>query len=146
MRTKLSFLLIGAAVLVAGLTSVAMATEHQPSQSPCYGACPTLTQFSLSSRTLVYGRDQSEVFGVTVRPGVADVPEFPSGTVAVKEAGQSTLCTITLVGAQGSCSASLSALPPQGTPYWIQASYSGDAKFSASTSAPQSLNVVRPRT
>jgi hypothetical protein len=77
-----------------------------------------------------------------VRPGLADFPEFPRGTVAVKF-GQLTLCMIRLVRAQGSCSPSSRALPPRGRPYWIDASYSGNAKFSASTSRPQFLEVVR---
>jgi hypothetical protein len=143
MRTKLSFLLIAATLLAAGLTSAAMAAEHQPGQPACYGACPTLTRFSLSSRVVVYGREPFEVFRVTVRPGVADVPEFPRGTVAVKF-GPLTLCMIRLARAQGFCSPSSHALPPRGRPYQIYASYSGNAKFSASTSRPQFLKVVRP--
>jgi hypothetical protein len=142
MRTKLSFLLIAAALLAAGLTSAAMAAEHQPSQPACYGACPTLTRFSLSSRIVVYGRERFEVFRVTVRPRTADVPESPRGIVRVKFQ-KLTLCTIRLVRGQGSCSPSSRALPPRQDRYWIDASYRGNARFSASTSRPGFLTVIR---
>jgi hypothetical protein len=144
MRTKLSFLLIAAALLAAGLTSAAMAAEHQPSQPSCYGACPTLTRFSLSLPIVVYGHEQSEVFRVTVRPESSDVPGFPRGTVAVRS-GQLTLCVIRLVHAQGSCSPSSRALPPQAHPYSVLSFYSGNARFSASTSRSWFLQVVPPR-
>jgi hypothetical protein len=144
MRTKLPFILIGAALLLAGLTSFAMASQPQGDQSSCYGSCPTLTQFSLSSRTVVYGGEGSEVFHATVRLKVAGAPGFPGGIVTVKQAlGPLTLCTIRLVRGQGSCSPSSGELPPRGAPYWIHASYNGDATLSASTSQPpQSLTVV----
>jgi hypothetical protein len=144
MRTKLSFLLIAAALLAAGLTSAAMAAEHQPSQPSCYGACPTLTRFTLSLPIVVYGREQSEVFRVAVRPEASDVPGFPRGTVAVKS-GPLTLCVIRLVRAQGSCSPSSRALPPQAHLYSVQAFYGGNARFSASTSRPWLLRVLRWR-
>lgn len=142
MRNRLSFLIICAALLAAGLTSVAMAADKQPGQPACYGTCPTLTHFSLSSRIVVYGRERLEVFRVTVRPEVADVPEIPGGTVVVKF-GHLTLCAISLVRAQGSCSPSSRALPPRAHRYRIYASYDGNAKFSASTSGLQFLKVVR---
>ena len=147
LRAKLPVLLIGAALLAAGVTSVAMATEHQPSRPACYGRCPTLTQFSLSSRTVIYGREESEVFRATVRAGVSDDPGFLPGTVTVRQAlGRLTLCTIKLVRGQGSCSPSSRALPPRGNPYWIHAVYNGDGSLSSSTSQPpQSLKVVSPR-
>jgi hypothetical protein len=141
MRTKLSFAIIAAALLAAGLTSAAIAAEHQPSQPACYGACPTLTQFSLSSHIVVYGREGSEVFRVTVRPRVADIPAFPRGTVAV-QFRHLTLCMIRLVRGHGKCSPSSRALSPQRRPYWIEAYYNGDAKFSASGSHPRFLKVV----
>ncbi len=143
-RTKLSFLIICAAILAAGLTSVAMAADQQPAQPGCYGTCPTLSRFWLSTRNVVYGHEQLEVFRVTVRPEVADVPEIPGGTVVVK-LGHVTLCTIRLVRAQGRCSPSSRALAPRAHRYRVYASYNGNAKFSASTSGLQYLRVVRPR-
>jgi hypothetical protein len=144
MRTKLSFLLIAAALLVAGLTSVAMATGRQPSTPVCYGTCPTLTQFTLSARTLLYRHERVEVFHVTVRRVDTDVPELPTGTVAVRQAvGTLTLCTITLVRAQGSCSPAPRLLPSRSYPYWLHATYTGDAKFGVSTSwPPQALRIM----
>jgi hypothetical protein len=144
LRTKLSFILIAAALLVAGLTSVAMATGRQPSQPACYGACPTRTQFTLSARTLLYRHERVEVFHVTVVRGDTDVPELPTGTVAVRQAvGTLTLCTITLVRAQGSCSPAPRLLPSRGYPYWLHATYTGDTKFGVSTSwPPQALRIT----
>jgi hypothetical protein len=145
MRTRLSFLLIAAVLLAAGLTSAAVAAEHQPSQPACYGVCPTLTRFSLSPRIVVYGRERFVVFRVTVRPRADDVPGFPRGIVRVRFRKR-TLCTIRLVRARGRCSPSSRALPPRRRRYWIYASYRGNARFSASTSRPRFLKVVRRRT
>jgi hypothetical protein len=142
MHTKLSFALIAAALLVAGVTSAAIAAEHQPGQPACYGACPTLTRFSLSSPVVVYGSEGSEVFRVTVRPGIADIAEFPRGTVTVRSR-RHTLCRIRLAGGTGKCSTSPHALSPRRSPYWIHAYYNGNAKFSTSRSRPKRLKVVR---
>src|SRR6266852_9309665 len=76
-RTKLFFSLIGATALAAGVTTVAVAAEHQAKAPSCYGGCPTETTLSVSRHLLIDGREEREVFSVTVSPEGSGIGKFP---------------------------------------------------------------------
>jgi hypothetical protein len=91
------------------------------------------TAVNLSASTVTYGNEQAEQVSVTVSSAGT-----PTGTVTVT-AGTTTLCTITLASAAGSCTLQATQLPA-GT-YQITGSYSGDASSSPSVSPAQALTV-----
>jgi len=95
----------------------------------------TMTALTLSTASVVYGHEQSEVFTVTVRPAFAGTP---SGTVVVKS-GTKRLCTVTLSGGSGTCSPFAKALAVGTDP--VVARYTGSTDFRPSTSASASLTV-----
>jgi hypothetical protein len=142
LRTKLSFALIGAALLAAGVTSAAVAAGHQPDPPVCYSVCPSATGLSVSLRTVRYGREYRAVFQASVRPRVGGVRGLPRGVVNVRF-GRTALCAITLDNGQGSCSLSSRALRPRLRPYLINAAYNGNRVFSGSRSGRHYLKVIR---
>jgi Big-like domain-containing protein len=91
------------------------------------------TALNLSPVAVAYGNEQAEQVSVTVSSAGT-----PTGTVTVA-AGTTTLCTITLVSAAGSCTLQATQLPA-GT-YQVTGSYSGDADTSPSVSPAQALTV-----
>jgi large repetitive protein len=95
----------------------------------------TTTSLTLSQPGSIFGQEQSETMSVQVSPQAEGTP---TGTVVLTESS-TTLCTIPLSSGKGSCSLSSSQLPV-GT-YSIIATYGGDAEFSGSASAAQSLIV-----
>lgn len=139
-RTKLFFSLIGASLLAAGVTTVAVAAEHQSKAPSCYGGCPTETTLRLSTHLVIDGREGREVFTVTVSPE-GSVGKFPKGTVDVV-AGKRVLCTIKLFRGTGSCSLSSTELPPRRKPYLISADYLGKGTFHSSKSRKEFLLVL----
>lgn len=94
------------------------------------------TALNLSTATVTYGDEQAEQVSVMVSSAGT-----PTGTVTVT-AGASTLCTITLASAAGSCTLQATQLTA-GT-YQVTGSYSGDANTSPSTSPAQTLTVTVP--
>ncbi|MHB1777924.1 MAG: Ig-like domain repeat protein, partial [Acidimicrobiales bacterium] len=95
----------------------------------------TTTTLTLSTGSVVYGHEQSEVFTVTVRPAFAGTP---TGSVVVKS-GTKRLCTVTLSGGSGTCSPFAKALPAGADP--VVARYTGSTDFRPSTSASATLTV-----
>ena len=83
----------------------------------------------MSRSMVIDGNEQIEKFGVRVS---ADSPGMgvPTGDVVV-ESGTKALCTIHLIGGEGSCSPTARALAPGR--YVIVAYYEGDTNFMPST-------------
>jgi len=96
------------------------------------------TALKLSTAKVTYGDEQVEHLSVAVSPQFAG--STPTGTVTVKES-TTTLCTITLSAAKGSCTLSSKKLPA-GT-YSLVATYNGSTNFAGSTSAKETLTVVK---
>lgn len=96
----------------------------------------TVTSLAMSGpAALAYGTEQSEKLTVIVSPAYGGTPD---GAVTVS-AGATTVCTITLTAAQGSC-----VLPPTALPTGtseLTASYAGSDDFSDSDSLPAYLTV-----
>jgi large repetitive protein len=96
----------------------------------------TVTSIALSGpAALAYGTEQSERLTVVVAPAYGGTPD---GAVTVS-AGATTVCTITLSGAEGSCVLPATALPT-GTSE-LTASYAGSDDFSGSDSLPAFLTI-----
>ena len=94
------------------------------------------TALTLNSSSATYGNEGVVVYSVTVDPPAGT----PTGTVTILW-GSTTLCTITLSGGSGHCSAGVTALPVGSQT--ITASYSGDSNFNGSTSSTHSLNITK---
>lgn len=139
-RTRLFFPLIAGVLLVAGVTSAAMAAQPQARGRACYSVCASRTFLSLSSHVVVYGRENRVRFRVLVRPRINGVG-FARGTVTVKSGGN-TLCTFRLTRGVGSCSPRRRALQPRRRPYSIQAVYGGSHTLGRSRSGVQFLKVI----
>src|ERR1019366_1629131 len=100
------------------------------------------TGLVLSSATVVYGHEDTVVFTAATTPQFSGTP---TGTVAVA-AGATALCTLTLSGGSGTCGIGATLLPASATPYSVVGTYGGDANFTGSVSAPQSLTVQQAST
>jgi hypothetical protein len=102
-------------------------------------ATPTTTAVSLSPATVGYGDEQAAkvTAKVTATSGTA------TGTVTVKS-GTTTVCTVTLASGSGSCSPSATGLAA-GTQH-LTGTYNGASGFGGSTSAAETLTVVRATT
>jgi hypothetical protein len=98
-----------------------------------------VTALSLSSSTVIFGKEQVEKFSVKVS-AVAPGTGVPTGYVVV-ESGTKILCVIHLHRGKGSCSPAAWALA-RGS-YKIVAHYSGDTNFKPSTSNTETLTVLR---
>jgi len=92
----------------------------------------------LSASKVTYGDEEVENLSFTVSPEFAGLT--PTGTVTVRES-TTTLCVIALSAGKGSCTLSSTKLPP-GT-YSLVATYNGSADFGTSTSAKETLTVVK---
>lgn len=122
------------------MASAAVSPNHRPGSHGCYTTCSTRTSLDASIRHLTFGQEQLEVFTVSVRPRFHGSSGTPTGTATVQTSGI-VLCTVTLSGGTGACSPTSTALPEQNFPYWVTASYSGDATFAPSTSWPVVIKV-----
>ena len=96
------------------------------------------TALKLSNARLTYGDEGAEHLSVTVSPEFTGLT--PTGTVTIKES-TTTLCTITLSAAKGSCTLSAKKLSV-GT-YSLVATYGGSTNFKGSTSAKETLTVIK---
>jgi hypothetical protein len=142
-RTRLFLSLIVGALLAGGVTSAAMAAQHQAHRRQCYSVCPTRTSLVLSTHVVVYGHENRVRFFVAVRSGILGIRSV-RGTVAVRTRGV-TLCTVRIFRGTGSCSPGRRALRPQRRPYRIQAFYGGSSTFGPSRSNVQPLRVINFR-
>jgi hypothetical protein len=129
MQPRIGILMVSAALLAAGLSSIAFAAQSQTSAPACYGTCASSSAWLTQASTLIsYGHEELQVFHVTVGPTIAGRPA-PTGTVVIKS-GSTILCTIVLTARGGSCSPSPNALPPGFQT--VRGYYSGDANPSVS--------------
>jgi hypothetical protein len=96
------------------------------------------TALKLSETKVTYGHEQVLSLSVTVSPQYSGTT--PTGTVTVKES-TTTLCTITLSAAKGSCTPSANKLPVG--VYSLVAAYGGSTNFDTSTSAKETLTVAK---
>jgi len=141
-RIKLLVALLGAGIMAAGVTSIALAASHHARARGCYGVCGTRTSLSLSRHRVLFGEEQVEVFRVRVRPVVMGGAGTPTGIVKVQEMGR-TLCTIRLVHGTGSCALRRRELRPSRRPYRVDAVYLRHGIFGRSVSGDQFLEVLR---
>jgi hypothetical protein len=139
---KVGAVLAAAALLTAGVTSVAVAALPQAKPRPCYSFCPSATSLLLSTQQVYFGREGDEIFRVAVRPVIAGLPETPTGTVEIKSRNN-ILCRIRLNHEVARCSLSSRALAPENRLYPIEAFYSGNASFSPSKSPVRWLKVLK---
>jgi hypothetical protein len=131
-----------AAIVAGALTSViAPPATRDVSGSTCYAknTCATTTTLKLSAASVTVGSENTETFTATVKSQVSGTGNpTPGGTVVVK-AGTTTVCTITLSGATGTCSLTASQLAAGS--YSMTGVYSGDTNYKASTSTASTLTV-----
>ena len=99
------------------------------------------TTLGLSAAKVTYGDEQVEQLSVTVSPQFSG--STPSGTVTVNESS-TTLCTITLSGAKGSCTLTPNQIKA-GT-YSLVATYGGSTNFEGSTSSKETFTVAEATT
>jgi hypothetical protein len=95
---------------------------------------------SLSTGSLVYGKEQTEKLAVSVGPSATRVP---TGKVTIKS-GSMAVCIITLSAGKGACTLSPAALPAGKLS--LVALYAGDTNFGPSQSSPRTLTVAKERT
>lgn len=137
---RLVYVLIGAALAVGLLVSVAVRPESRLAASEdCYGLCPSVTTLTLSTPTVTYGHEQVEKFSVNVS-AAAPGTGVPTGWVVV-ESRSRFLCVIHLHRGKGSCALFPWALAPGS--YKVVAYYNGDTNFKPSASGKQTLTVLR---
>jgi hypothetical protein len=140
MQPRTGFLVVSAALLATGLSSMALAAQNQPSAPACYGTCASSFPWLTQASTLIsFGHEELQVFHVTVGPTFAGRPA-PTGTVVIKS-GSTILCTIVLTARGGSCSPSPDALPPGFQT--VRGYYSGDSNFAPSVSNAKTFKVSR---
>ncbi len=96
----------------------------------------TTTGLSVSSSSVTYGNETSEVFSATVTSSAGT----PTGTVAVGSSA-GTVCTITLSSGPGSCHLAATQLAV-GTVKNVVATYSASGNFAGSSSSPASSFAV----
>lgn len=138
---RIGFALVGSALLAASVTSIAIAAQNGSSGPRCYSTCPSKTGLMVSSRTLTFGSENTEVFTVKVRSKIRHIPGTPTGNVVVMYRS-TTLCTMVLVNGRGTCSPSANALPARRKVYRIRAFYGGDASFTGSHARRQPVKVI----
>jgi len=96
------------------------------------------TALKLSERKVTYGRERHEHLSVTVSPQFSG--STPTGKVTIK-ASTRTLCVIRLSSGKGKCT--LSAKRLNAGTYHLVATYGAGTNFKGSTSAKETLTVVK---
>jgi subtilase family serine protease len=114
------------------------ASATSGSTSLTVGKATSTTALKLSSVKITYGDEQLEHLSVTISPQYSG--SKPTGTVKVAQS-TTTLCMITLSSGKGSCA--LSAKKLQAGTYRLVATYGGSTNFKGSTSAKETLTVVK---
>lgn len=100
-------------------------------------ATASATGLALSTAKLTYGHENAEHFTITVT-GWRSLT--PTGTVTVN-AGNATICAVTLRDGKGSCTLTAARLKP-GT-YSLTARYVGSVGYLSSTSPAKTLKIAR---
>jgi Bacterial Ig-like domain (group 3)/Fibronectin type III domain len=96
----------------------------------------TTTALSLSTSTLAFEHEQTEIFTVAVTANSGS----PTGKITVK-AGTKTVCKTTLTNGAGMCSPNAKTLAIGD--YSITARYGGSTHFAKSISSAESLTIVK---
>jgi hypothetical protein len=123
---------------VAAVNSVGTGPSSAVSNSVSPAKATSKTSLKLSSKKVTYGDEQAEHLSVTVSPQYSGIT--PTGSVTIKVSAR-TLCVIKLKSGKGSCMLSPKRLNA-GT-YHLVAAYGGSANFKGSTSAKETLTVVK---
>jgi titin len=128
---------------VAAVNSSGNGAQSAPSNVVTVPKANTTVSLSLSATKVTYGNEQLENLSVTVSPSYAG--PVPNGTVVVKKS-TTTLCTITLSSAKGSCSLTSEELPARS--FSVYANYAPNTSFFGSTSftTKTTLTVARAST
>jgi len=128
---------IGTFSLVAQYGDSSFETSSSAPTSVTVSPATTSTTLTVSATSVSYGDEQVARFHVTVSPQYPGTT--PDGTVTIRES-TTTLCTIQLRSARGSCRLAATTLP-RGN-YHLAATYNGNPNFDPSKSAKQSLTVT----
>jgi hypothetical protein len=133
-----------AGVLMAGPALAAPASHpgapsaHSATSPVPHRDGPTFTNLSLSSRSIAFGQEGSEVITASVSCSGQSCSS-PTGLVTIF-AGQTEVCHFTQLFVSGHCSPDDSQLAP-GT-YTLTAFYQGDGRNNPSSSGPVTLTVT----
>ena len=125
---------------VAAINSSGNGAQSAPSNVVTLPKASTTLSLALSATKVTYGNEQLEHFSVTVSPSYAG--PVPNGTVVVKKS-TTTLCTITLSAAKGSCSLTSEELPARS--FSVYANYAPNTSFVGSTSFKTKTTVTVAR-
>src|ERR1019366_6841517 len=93
---------------VAAINASGTGAQSEASNLVTVPPANTTITLSLSADTVTYGNEQAENFSVVVSPAYSG--PVPNGTVVITNS-TTTLCTITLSAAKGSCSLTSEELP-----------------------------------
>ncbi len=115
-----------------------LAGSVSPSNTLTVAKATSTTILNLSIAKITYGDEQVEHLSVTVSPRYSGT--MPTGRVTIKES-KTTLCTISLSGAKGSCT--LSPKKFTAGKYHLLATYGGSTNFKGSSSAKETLTVAK---
>jgi hypothetical protein len=126
---------------VAAINASGTGAQSEPSNLVTVPPANTTVTLSLSANTVTYGNEQAENFSVIVSPAYSG--PVPNGTVAITNS-TTTLCTITLSAAKGSCSLTSEELPAGS--FSVYANYAGNGSFVLSTSFKTTLIVAKAST
>jgi len=136
---------LGPTGLSAGITKIGAiypgnedyAESSTPAQPLTVARATTATVLTLSTARVRYGHEQAERLAVRIKPQYKGVP---GGKVAIMS-GRLTLCVLSLTSGHASCALTAKKL---GTGiYHLVAVYHGNTDFTASTSARQTLIIIR---
>jgi hypothetical protein len=114
---------------VAAVNASGTGSQSAPSNVITVPMANTSIAFTLSASKVTYGNEQAEHFSVVVSPSYPG--PVPTGTVAIMKS-TTTLCTLTLSSAKGSCSLKSEQLPARA--YSVYANYARNTSFAGSTS------------
>jgi hypothetical protein len=123
---------------VAAVNDVGTGSSSGVSNSVIPSKASSEVAVKLSAKQLTYGHEQREYISVAVSPQHSGA--MPTGTVTIKTS-TTTLCLIQLSSGKGWWTMSATKLKPG--IYYLVATYGGSKNFKGSTSAKESLIVVK---
>ena len=104
--------------------------------TPAAASSLTLT-LTPSATSVAYGNESAVTYNVSL----GSVNPIPTGTVTIRT-GATTLCTVTLTNAAGSCAIISPTLLPVSPTNAVVATYNGDANYSGTVSSPAGVNLA----
>jgi hypothetical protein len=136
---KVRFIGVGTCVIDANQAGDAdYLAAAQATQSFRVAKATSKTVLKLSTIRVTYGHEQVEHLSATVLPQYSG--STPTGRVTISKSG-TTLCTIRLSSGKGR--RTLSSRELKAGTYHLVATYGGSASFKGSTSAKETLTVVK---